>query len=136
MPRWAVFAPVPCLPMRLPLEEEGVIIPPIYLFAQGESCEEAVRAYLLSGRYPTRAVDENLADLRAQVASCRAGGALFVKLLATHGEGIVDDQLNQLYESAAKFSGEALTQQLASPVNVREVLDDGSGDPHSVRLQW
>ncbi len=113
-------------PNATSLEEEGVIIPPIYLFAQGESCEEAVRAYLLSGRYPTRAVDENLADLRAQVASCRAGGALFVKLLATHGEGIVEDQLNQLYESAAKFSGEALTQQLASPVNVREVLDDGS----------
>ncbi len=108
------------------LEEEGVIIPPIYLFAQGESCEQAVKAHLLEGRYPTRAVEENLADLRAQVASCRAGAALFVKLLETHGANIVEDQLNQLYASAARFSGEALAQQLPSPVRVREVLDDGS----------
>jgi 5-oxoprolinase (ATP-hydrolysing) len=98
----------------------------MYLFAQGESCEGAVMEHLLGGRYPTRAVNENLADLRAQVASCRAGAALFLSLQATHGTRTVEDQLNQLYARAARYSGEALALRLSSPVKVREVLDDGS----------
>ena len=47
--------------------------------------DAALRALLLSGPHPTRAVEENLADLHAQVAANQTGVALLAELIATHG---------------------------------------------------
>src|SRR5206468_1828415 len=49
------------------LAEEGVLIRNLRIVASGESRSEEFRSLLLSGPYPTRDVEANLADITAQV---------------------------------------------------------------------
>jgi 5-oxoprolinase (ATP-hydrolysing) len=55
------------------VEEEGVLLDNVQLVAGGRFLESEMRAILGGGRYPSRNIDQNLADLRAQVASCAKG---------------------------------------------------------------
>jgi 5-oxoprolinase (ATP-hydrolysing) len=55
------------------LEEEGVLIRNLKIVEAGESRLDNLRTQLLSGRYPTRDVGTNLADVVAQVAANRQG---------------------------------------------------------------
>ena len=56
------------------IEEEGVLIDDFLLVDGGEFQEEDLTELLGSGRYPTRNVDQNIADLRAQIAACEVRG--------------------------------------------------------------
>src|SRR5712691_10652720 len=55
------------------VEEEGVLSDNFLLVEQGRFREEATVALLTSGRYPVRNVQQNIADLRAQVAANEKG---------------------------------------------------------------
>src|SRR5205814_9828025 len=55
------------------VDEEGVLLDNVQLVAEGCFLERELRAILGSGRYPARNIDQNLADLRAQVAACTKG---------------------------------------------------------------
>ncbi|MEJ7670854.1 MAG: hydantoinase B/oxoprolinase family protein [Casimicrobiaceae bacterium] len=55
------------------VDEEGVLLDNVQLVAQGRFLEDEMRQTLASGRYPSRNIDQNLADLRAQVAACAKG---------------------------------------------------------------
>ncbi len=57
------------------IEEEGVLLDNVQLVANGVLLESAMRTLLASGKYPARNVEQNLADLRAQVAACQRGAA-------------------------------------------------------------
>ena len=57
------------------VDEEGVLLDNVQLVARGRFLEAEMRAILGSGRYPSRNIDQNLADLRAQVAACAKGRA-------------------------------------------------------------
>jgi len=65
------------------VDEEGVLLDNVQLVAEGRFLEAEMRAILCSGRYPARNVDQNLADLRAQVAAC-AKGAFELARMADH----------------------------------------------------
>ena len=51
------------------VEEEGVLLDNVQLVAEGRFLETGMRALLAGSRYPSRNVEQNLADLRAQVAA-------------------------------------------------------------------
>ncbi len=55
------------------IEEEGVLIDNFLLVSEGVLRESDTRALLASGRYPCRNIDENLADLEAQIAANATG---------------------------------------------------------------
>jgi 5-oxoprolinase (ATP-hydrolysing) len=55
------------------VEEEGVLIDNFLLVEQGRFRERQLEALLLSGRYPTRNVAQNVADLKAQIAANEKG---------------------------------------------------------------
>ena len=55
------------------IEEEGVLIDNFKLFDKGIFREQEMRDILLSGRYPCRNVEHNMADLAAQVAANKTG---------------------------------------------------------------
>ncbi|MEM8997962.1 MAG: hydantoinase B/oxoprolinase family protein, partial [Acidobacteriota bacterium] len=57
------------------LAEEGVVIPPTHLVRGGSDARRGVRELLQAGRYPSRSVAENMADLDAALAANRRGGA-------------------------------------------------------------
>src|SRR5213075_678296 len=55
------------------VEEEGVLIDNFLLVEQGRFREKETVALLTSGRYPVRNVQQNVADLRAQIAANEKG---------------------------------------------------------------
>ena len=67
------------------VDEEGVLLDNVQLVAAGRFLEDEMRALLAGGRYPSRNVDQNLADLRAQVAACAKGSAG----AAAHGRALL-----------------------------------------------
>ena len=55
------------------VEEEGVLIDNVALVERGRFLEEEVRALLGSGDWPARNIDQNIADLKAQIAANEMG---------------------------------------------------------------
>ncbi|MDN3921487.1 hydantoinase B/oxoprolinase family protein [Roseateles violae] len=63
------------------VEEEGVLIDNVQLVEQGRLLESEIRALLGSGRYPARNIDQNLADLNAQIAANETGASELRRLV-------------------------------------------------------
>ena len=71
------------------IEDEGVLIENFLLVRNGALLEAETRALFASGLHPARAIDRNIADLRAQVAACMRGAAELKRLVAHYGrEGV------------------------------------------------
>ncbi len=108
------------------LAEEGVVVPPTYLLERGEGRWDELRRLLAGGPYPSRAVEDNLADLRAQVAANHRGAALLRELARTHGPAEVARFMGALKARAARRVREALLALPARRFEAEERLDDGS----------
>jgi len=67
------------------IAEEGVLIAPTRIVRDGRFAEHAVRALLAAGPWPARNVEQNLADLRAQLAANARGIRELERAAATHG---------------------------------------------------
>lgn len=55
------------------IEEEGVLSEGMKIVKQGRFCEEKLKSWLGSGKYPARNPDQNIADIRAQIAANEKG---------------------------------------------------------------
>jgi 5-oxoprolinase (ATP-hydrolysing) len=71
------------------LEEEGVLIDNFLLVSGGTFRETEFRALLASGPYPARNPDQNLGDIKAQVAACARGAEELKRLMGLFGEDVV-----------------------------------------------
>lgn len=65
------------------LGEEGVVIPPMHLTIAGSDCSSDLKAVLQSSPFPPRNIDENLADITAQLAANARGVELLSEFAAT-----------------------------------------------------
>ena len=110
----------------LNLSEEGVLIPPFYLVKEGVPDWEGISQILLSGPFPTRAIDENLADLNAAIAANRKGSEELVKLIRQHGLAKVMEQMDRLYDHASMKTRRMLQKIPAGKYHAEEFLDDGT----------
>jgi len=71
--------------------EEGVLITPTRIVRDGQFAQDDVRALLTAGRWPARNVEQNLADLRAQLAANARGIRELERAAAAHGwPGLLD----------------------------------------------
>jgi len=71
------------------IEDEGVLIENFLLVRDGKLLEAETRALFASGAHPARAIDRNIADLKAQIASCVRGVDELKRLVAHYGrEGV------------------------------------------------
>ncbi|HZQ63493.1 MAG TPA: hydantoinase B/oxoprolinase family protein, partial [Casimicrobiaceae bacterium] len=82
------------------VDEEGVLLDNVALVAQGRFLEDDMRAILASGRYPARNIDQNLADLRAQVAACAKGAEELAKMVAHFGLAVVRAYMQHVQDNA------------------------------------
>ncbi len=71
------------------VEEEGVLLDCVPLVREGRFLEAEIAALLGSGRYPSRNVAMNIADLKAQVAACARGASELQRLCRDYGEPTV-----------------------------------------------
>jgi 5-oxoprolinase (ATP-hydrolysing) len=82
------------------VEEEGVLIDNVQIVAGGRFLDAEVRALLGSGRWPSRNVDQNIADLRAQVAACAKGASELQRITADYGRHVVTAYMHHVQANA------------------------------------
>ncbi|MEY4583113.1 MAG: hypothetical protein RL701_7816, partial [Pseudomonadota bacterium] len=82
------------------IEEEGVLLDNVQLVRGGVLLENEVRALLTAGRYPVRNVEQNLADLRAQVAACRKGATELMRMVEQFGREVVAAYMQHVQDNA------------------------------------
>ena len=95
--------------------DEGVLIEDFLLVDEGRLREAEMRALLSSGPHPARNVDQNMADLAAQLAACARGGAGLDAACAQHTRAVVCAYMDHVHANA-----EEAVRRLVSR------LDDGA----------
>ncbi|MDQ8188125.1 hydantoinase B/oxoprolinase family protein [Pelagicoccus sp. SDUM812002] len=108
------------------LYEEGIVITPLKLVSRGSVNWEPLRELLAGGRYPSRSIDENVADLSAQLASIRRGQTTLAQLAAKEGTERVSRFMSLLKERAATALRKALSSSDGDGALHRESLDNGA----------
>ncbi|MDN4632674.1 hydantoinase B/oxoprolinase family protein [Sphingomonas sp. PsM26] len=71
------------------IEQEGVLIDDFLLVDGGQLREAALRTLLASGDWPVRNADQNIGDIRAQIAACARGADALAAAVADHGLDVV-----------------------------------------------
>ena len=89
-------------PFSRSIDEEGVMLDALPIMRDGRFLEAETRAALLAGPWPARAPDRNLADLKAQVASCQAGAGAVADMIRTYGAEAVARYMGFVQENAAE----------------------------------
>jgi 5-oxoprolinase (ATP-hydrolysing) len=76
-------------PFSKTIDEEGVMLDALPIMRGGVFLEADTRAALANSRWPARAPDRNIADLKAQIAACQAGAGAVAGMIADHGGEVV-----------------------------------------------
>ncbi len=91
------------------IEEEGVLIDNFKMVDQGVLREEETRALLASGPYPCRNIDENMADLAAQVAANETGVREVQKMIRQFGLPVVHAYMGHVQDNAEECVRRVIT---------------------------
>ncbi|NCX54914.1 MAG: 5-oxoprolinase, partial [Rhodobacterales bacterium] len=92
------------------IEEEGVVIDNFKLVEDGNFREKEVRELLSSGEYPCRNIEENLADLTAQVAANETGVREVLKMIEQFGVEVVHSYMSYVQDNAEECVRQVLTK--------------------------
>ncbi|HEX6247947.1 MAG TPA: hydantoinase B/oxoprolinase family protein [Nocardioidaceae bacterium] len=84
------------------VEEEGVLIDNALLTREGRMNDADIHALLTAGEYPARSPENNLADLRAQLAANEKGVAELTALVDDFGLDVVMAYMGHVRENAAE----------------------------------
>ncbi len=115
------------------LAEEGVVIPPTMLVKKGHPDWQTIAGLLTNAPYPSRNVNDNMADFQAALAAIVEGQKAMLKLLNAHGAGKVIHYMQQLGNLATSQLTAKLDERKISQLAATEYLDDGSKLQVSIR---
>ena len=87
-------------PFSRTIEEEGVLLDNFLLVENGRLREAEMRALLAGARYPARNPDQNIADLRAQVAANEKGVQELRRMVAHFGLDVVKAYMGHVQDNA------------------------------------
>ncbi|MEN0087336.1 MAG: hydantoinase B/oxoprolinase family protein, partial [Pseudomonadota bacterium] len=82
------------------IDEEGVLIRNFQLVKEGKWRDPEMRELLSSGKYPCRNVDQNIADLTAQVAANATGVTELKRAIAQFGRQSVQAYMGHVQDNA------------------------------------
>jgi 5-oxoprolinase (ATP-hydrolysing) len=108
------------------LEEEGVVIPPTYLFKSGKEHWNTIKELLTHSTWPSRMIDENIADIQAAVAANHRGSSAFNSLIQQFGKDEVLHYMQKLKSYASSRMRSTLQKIPDGNYSAEEKLDDGS----------
>jgi 5-oxoprolinase (ATP-hydrolysing) len=119
-------------PFSSSIAEEGVLIDNFKLLEQGTLRERALRDLLAAGDYPSRNPDQNLADLRAQIAANEKGALELKSTVAQHGRETVLAYMRHVQDNAEESVRRVITALKDGEFTLP--LDNGSRIQVSVRV--
>jgi 5-oxoprolinase (ATP-hydrolysing) len=82
------------------VDQEGVLLDNVQLVAGGRFLEDEIRAVLCSGPYPARDPEQNIADLKAQVAACEKGTTELLAVIDHYGLDVVHAYMRHVRDNA------------------------------------
>jgi 5-oxoprolinase (ATP-hydrolysing) len=88
-------------PTSRSIDEEGVLLDGVQIVAGGELLETEVRTALARGRFPARNPDQNVADLKAQLAANSRGVVELERVIARFGIRTVERYMRHVQHNAA-----------------------------------
>ncbi|QCQ99512.1 hydantoinase B/oxoprolinase family protein [Brevundimonas sp. SGAir0440] len=106
------------------VDDEGVLIDDFLLVDAGRLRDAETRALFASGRHPSRNVDQNMADLKAQIASCTRGADELIRMTQEFGRPVVAAYMGHIQDNAE----EAVRRAIAAlkPGAFAYEMDDGA----------
>lgn len=105
------------------IADEGVILDNILLVEGGLLREAEMRGLLAGGAWPARNIDQNIADLAAQVAACARGARGLLAAVEEHGLATVRAYMDHVQDQAA----EAVRRLIPSLTSGRFRYDTDTG---------
>lgn len=114
------------------IDEEGVLIDNERLVAAGEFQEGLMRTVLAAARYPARNIDQNIADLQAQVAANETGKRALLDVVARYGVEVVTAYMGHVQDNA-EASVRAVIDRLSDGAFTYP-MDDGAQIKVAVRV--
>ncbi len=118
-------------PTSRTIDEEGVVIDGVRIVAGGELDEAQVRALLARGRFPARNPEQNLADLKAQLAANARGVAELERVIARFGIRTVERYMQHVKRNAA----ECVRAAIAALHDGRSTVELDGGERISVSVR-
>ena len=82
------------------LDEEGVLLDNVKLVEDGRLLEDDIRARLLAAKYPARNPDQNIADLKAQIAANEKGVQELRRMVGHFGLDVVKAYMGHVRDNA------------------------------------
>jgi 5-oxoprolinase (ATP-hydrolysing) len=111
-------------PFSRHISEEGVLLDNVQLVREGVFLEDELTHILTHDAYPVRNVTQNIADLRAQVASCNKGAIELAKMVEHFGREVVVAYMNHVQDNAEESVRRVIHKLTDGEFGVD--LDDGS----------
>src|ERR1700730_2992666 len=109
-------------PFSRTIEEEGVLFECFALVSGGTLRESELRAALTGGPWPARKPEQNLADLRAQLAANARGIAEIGRAMRRHGLDTMRAYMRHVQDTAAQCVRDAIGR--LQPGSFRYEMDD------------
>lgn len=113
------------------IHDEGAYIDNFKIVDQGQFREEATRELLLSAKYPVRAVDINMADLKAQMASCEKGAHELRRMVSHFGLDVVQAYMRHVQDNAEECVRRAI-EALSDAEYVYQMDPDFDGNARQI----
>ncbi|GLU31255.1 hydantoinase B/oxoprolinase family protein [Trinickia caryophylli] len=114
------------------VDEEGILLDNVQLVAQGCFLEGQMRDRLLTGAWPVRNVEQNLADLRAQVAACTKGAQELARMCGQFGVETVAAYMRHVQDNAEEVVRRTLS--VLQDGRFEYAFDDGAKIAVSVAI--
>jgi 5-oxoprolinase (ATP-hydrolysing) len=111
-------------PSSVTVEEEGVLIDDFLLVDAGRLRDPATRALFASGLYPSRNVEQNMADLKAQIASCARGADELARMATEFGRDVVAAYMGHVQDNAEQAVRRAIAALKSGDFAIE--MDDGA----------
>ena len=105
------------------IDQEGLVLDNVLLVQDDRFLEEEIRNILTRGPWPARNPDQNIADLKAQVAACERGASELKRVITHYGLDVVHAYMNHVMENAE----ESVRRVIAALTDCEFVgeMDDG-----------
>jgi 5-oxoprolinase (ATP-hydrolysing) len=124
------IAPGSMSPKATSIEEEGVYIDPFKLVENGRFQEDATRSLLSEATYPVRNLEQNIADLKAQIAANEKGVIELRKMVRHYGLATVNAYMGHVQDNAA----DAVRSVIAKLKNSRFEVETDQGSVIKVAI--
>ena len=119
-------------PFSVTIAEEGVLFEDFYLVERGSLRETTLRAALAAGPWPARNPQQNIADLRAQLAANARGRSELQRAVQRHGMATLHAYMRHVQDNASECVRAAIAK--LRPWHCRVELDGGQQITVSIEI--